>query len=112
MDSKPDEAAYNPLQEAVDILIAMRDKIADDANLTWSYYESADQLRRELDDCIDGVRRSDKEHISGLGLYFYPACDMQTISIDNGWSGDYIEFASRYDQLEPALSGSFSRFLN
>lgn len=103
----PDQSAFNPVQEAIDIVTAMRDKVTDETNLTWSSYESAVELRRELDACIDGLRRGDKKHVDGMGIYFYPACDMQNISLDNGWSSDYMELASRYDQLEPALKRLF-----
>lgn len=86
-------------REAVNILLLIREKITDDSDLMWTSYETAEELRTEIDQCIEGLGRNDKEILNNITYHFAPASTFQEHSLQNGWSDDYQKLAERFDEL-------------
>ena len=94
-----DKPTYNPVQEAISLLESMRSYILDDAELMWTSYQSAAEVRQELDGCIEGIRKLDPKVIERTATFFIPSSDFQNMALDSGWGDTFLIFAERYDKL-------------
>ena len=98
-----DRPPYNPIQEATSLLESMRSYIRDDAVLTWTSYQSAAEVRQELDGCMEGIQKLDHKAIERAATFFIPTGDFQNLALDSGWGDVFLIFAERYDKLYAAL---------
>ncbi len=94
-----DKSPNDSLFEAAEILISMRNKIEDDINLLWTSYDSADEVRKELDSYITGIHARNIDSVYRMATLFIPTCEFQTLAIDNGWGDEYLKLADRFDLL-------------
>ncbi len=69
----------------------------------WTRYETAEELREEIDKCIEGLRRNDKAILNDINYHFSPAATFQEHSLQNGWSDEYQNLAARFDELYKKL---------
>lgn len=90
-------------KEAIDILLLIREQITDHSDLLWTSYETAQELRSEIDKCMEGLRRHDKKILDDINYHFAPAATFQEHSLQNGWSDKYQELAARFDELYEKL---------
>lgn len=90
-------------KEAINILLLIREKITDDSDLIWTSYETAEELRAEIDKCIEGLRCCDKKVVEDVNYHFSPAATFQEHSLQNGWSDEYQKLAARFDELYKKL---------
>ena len=90
-------------REAINILLLVREKITDHSDLMWTSYETAEELREEIDKCIAGLRRNDKPILDEINYHFSPAASFQEHSLQNGWSDEYQKLAARFDELYKKL---------
>lgn len=86
-------------REAINILLLVREKITDNSDLMWTSYETAEELREEIDKCLEGLRRIDNVILDDINYHFSPAATFQEHSLQNGWSDEYQKLAARFDEL-------------
>lgn len=98
-----DKPPHNPVQEMISLLESMRSYIQDDAELMWTSFQSAAEVRQELDECIAGIRKLDHTALERTATFFIPAGDFQNIALDSGWGDVFLIFAERYDKLYSEL---------
>ena len=87
------------IKEAINILLEIRAKITDDSDLMYSSFETAHELRTEIDDLILRLQQDDKEVVKDIYVYFLPTSTFQEHSLQNHWSSRYIELAERFDKI-------------
>lgn len=87
------------INEIINILLAVKEKITDDSDLMWTHYETALELRKEIEDCILQLKENDKNILSNIKIYFAPTGTFQEHSIQNGWSKEYLQLASKFDSI-------------
>jgi hypothetical protein len=103
---EPDKTPNNPANHAqtlsdqlIEILLEVREHAGNSNNLLWSYYESIDEMIKDIDQHIEGVKLLDMGRITMINVLFLPTGDFQTVAIDNGWSNEYLVLASRFDKV-------------
>lgn len=86
-------------KEAADILLKIRQKITDDSDLVWTSFETADELRKEIDGFISRLEQGDKKVIKDIYIHFLPTSTFQEHSMQNGWTDDYLKLAEQFDKI-------------
>ncbi|MEA4987640.1 MAG: hypothetical protein VB095_06235 [Anaerovorax sp.] len=69
------------------------------ADTSWSGYDTAQDLIMDLNKYIKRSEESDETVIKEISLLFAPTGAFQEISIDNGWSDEFIEISERFDDI-------------
>jgi uncharacterized protein YqgV (UPF0045/DUF77 family) len=80
----------NKVKEIIDSL---------NTDVTWSGYNTIEEVIKDLDSCIEQLKQKDKSVIEKLKILFAPTGAFQEISIDSGWSDKYLELASSFDKV-------------
>jgi hypothetical protein len=66
-------------------------------NISWSTFNSKDELIFEIDAHIQKLKLEDFSKIRDLILLFAPTSDFQEISLSSGWSNQYLNLSERFD---------------
>ena len=83
--------------EIVAVLQIAREKVSGpDVDFVWSTWRDSDHAVREIDRAIRRLRRGGVPILS-LQVMFAPTGDLQEVSIQNGWSDEYMALADRFD---------------
>lgn len=91
------------LVRVADELVAIVEAAPQD--LTWAgYWSDQDELVSDLRDHAERLRRGDTSRFAELRVLFAPACPLQDMAMDNGWSDRYMELATRFDRTSPPQS--------
>jgi len=86
-------------QDIIDIIKKVKEKITDDSDMAWTCYDNAKQLRDQLDLNIRELQIGDTNSLEQLKILLLPTASLQEHSICNGWAGEYLELASKFDDL-------------
>lgn len=86
-------------KQATEILLKVRDKITDESDLVWTSFETAEELRKEIDGFISRLNHGDKEVIKDVYIHFLPTSTFQEHSMQNGWTEEYMKLAERFDKI-------------
>ena len=89
----------NPAFLLIDILSKIKEKLKDDSDMLWTSYETAKELRDELDLCIEQLEKGDKSCLGNLDLHFLPASTFQEHSLQNDWTKEYKKLAEKFDSI-------------
>lgn len=92
------------LQAIINILIAVRKHVSSDSDLTWVYYQSAADMRNEIDKYIAAFKNGSIEFLDEVNVHFAVTAAYQEHSMANGWSAEYLSMAEEFDSLYKALS--------
>lgn len=84
---------------AIDILLKIRKKITDDSDLNWTSFETADELRKEIDEFISRLEQEDENVMDDIHVHFLPTSTFQEHSMQNGWTEEYMKLASQFDKI-------------
>lgn len=87
------------IKDATEILLKVRDKITDDSDMVWTSFETADELRKEIDGFISRLNHADKEVVKDIYVHFLPTSTFQEHSMQNGWTEEYMKLAERFDRI-------------
>jgi hypothetical protein len=85
--------------EAIEILNQVKAKITDNSDFAWVPYNSAEELRNEIEECIDQLRMENKSSLDNTYSHFLPTATFQEHSMSNGWSAEYRELANKFDKV-------------
>lgn len=89
----------NHQDELIAIMELVMSKITNESDMMWTAYDSAEELREEIEVYIAQLRSDDLGSINDLNMHFAPASTFQDHSIQNGWSGEYLKIATKFDKL-------------
>lgn len=84
---------------AIEILLKIREKITDDSDLIWTCFETADELRKEIDEFILRLDHGDENVINDIYIHFLPTSTFQEHSMQNGWTDEYMKLAGQFDKI-------------
>lgn len=93
------EKMLRMLQEICDILQTVKNKVTDDSDMIWTSYEPAQELRDEIDTLISQLSNKDTSNLETIYMHFLPTSTFQEHSLQNGWSGEYMMLAEKFDEL-------------
>ena len=86
-------------REIIYLLTEIKAKITDDSDVVWTRFNTVDELREHNDNHILRLNEGDKKVINDINVDFGPTSTFQELSIQNGWSEDYIILASKFERL-------------
>ncbi|MBY9015469.1 MAG: hypothetical protein KGD68_07235 [Candidatus Lokiarchaeota archaeon] len=66
-------------------------------DISWSTFDSKDELIFELDSHIQKLKLEDFSKVKDLILLFAPTSDLQEISLSSGWSNHYLNISEKFD---------------
>lgn len=101
---KPKEIKTNHREELLQIIEVVRSTVHPETELIYSYFESVDELLRELDELSEGVKNGELESLSTLSMHFAPTSGFQELSMQNGWSEEYLKIAEEFDRISDSYS--------
>ncbi len=90
-------------QELISILKTVRVNISDDSDCDWSYFETPQQARSEIDQYIVELKNANMASLPDISTHFAPTAGYQELSLQNGWSDQYIELADKFDTIHSKL---------
>lgn len=85
--------------ELLQIIEAIKDTVTPEIDVIWAGYNSIEQLLEELDNFSERIKQGELDCLKDLSIEFAPTSSFQELSISNGWSAEYIELASKFDQI-------------
>ena len=87
------------IKDLIDIIEKVKDKITDDGNMLWTGYNSAKELRDELESYTQELQEGNKTCLEKLQTLFLPTATLQEHSISNRWADEYIVLSENFDKL-------------
>jgi len=91
------------VQATIDILLTIRDKITDDTDVIWTYFETPAECRAVIEQCLTDLVEGDNKAINELDILFMPTGTVQEHSMANGWRKEYLKLANQFDRLQPFI---------
>ena len=86
-------------QILIEIIEQIKEKFIDTSDLLWTSYESAKDVRDELEDCISMLNNNNNSCLENLNIHFLPTSTFQEHSIQNGWTKEYLDLAEKFDRI-------------
>jgi hypothetical protein len=86
------------LNNIIEILKVIRQKLDLDTDIMWTHYESPSVLIKEFDTDFQLLITGDLEKLNVFRNHFLPTGLFQELSLSNGWEDEYIELATLFDQ--------------
>ena len=66
-------------REIIDLLTEIKTRITDDSDVVWTRFNTIDELRGHIDDCISRLRQGDKDVLSDINIDFAPTSTFQEL---------------------------------
>ena len=85
--------------ELIDIITKVKERISDDSNMVWTHYDTAKELRDELELYTQELRNGNMSSLKKMKLLFLPTATLQEHSISNGWPDEYLALAEKFDNF-------------
>jgi len=86
-------------QELIQILKKVKERFTDDSDLLWTSYETAKELRDELDVYMEQLSKGDKSCLENLNMHFLPTSTFQEHSLQNDWTNEYMKLSEKFDSI-------------
>ena len=93
-------------QDLISLIEKVKEKITDNSAIIWTGYNSAKELRDELESYIEQLKSGDTSSIEELHTHFLPTSTFQEHSISNGWADEYIRLSEKFDSLYATINSS------
>lgn len=87
------------MKEIIKLAEIIKSRITLDTNLMWTYCTSIEELITEIDFNIKFLEINDEQGLEFFQLSFLPTGTFQEISIQNGWSEEYLKLASQFENI-------------
>ena len=85
--------------QLINIIEAIKEELTDNSDVAWTRYETAKQLRDELDGYIEDLRSGNIKSIEKLYIHFLPTATFQEHSVSNRWPDKYLRLAEKFDSI-------------
>ncbi|WP_343636128.1 hypothetical protein [Fluviicola sp.] len=99
LKKQPKELTSDDQEILLQILEIIKSTINPETELIFSYFESVEKLIRELDELSEAVKNGNLESLEELSMHFAPTSSFQELSIQNGWSDEYLKLAESFDRI-------------
>jgi len=72
----------------------------DDCDVAWSGYDTAENLRSEIEplEKAEAGSQLDDVELAQLRFLFLPTGPLQETSLSSGWGAEFVSLAARFDQ--------------
>jgi hypothetical protein len=97
------EPYHQLVQEAISILLNVKEKIKDNSDCVWTYYENSEQMKNEIDNYVLELTNGSLKSLDEIYTHFLPTAAYQEHSMANNWSPEYHKLASKFDKVYVAL---------
>ena len=94
------------ITQATEILLAIKKKIVDTSDMAWTSYETAGELRDDIDKIIKELKEGNKKTIDEAYSHFLVTSTFQEHAIQNGWTDEYMRLAERFDKIYEELKAN------
>ena len=74
-----------------------------DTDYSFSDWSDGEEAQKEMDAHVTALQSGDLEGLARLRMLFAPTGQLQEISIASGWSEEFLELASRFDEAIKGL---------
>lgn len=91
------------IDQLIDILLEIKEHIKDESDCIWTYYETPEQIRDEINKYILELENGNMQSLDEINMHFLPTAAYQEHSMSNGWSDEYIKLAGEFDEIYNAL---------
>jgi hypothetical protein len=98
-------AISHMITELIEIIKKVKRKITDSSDMVWTSYETSNQLRDELEVCINELQTGNTSSMEKIKTLFLPTGALQEHSISNGWADEFLTLSEKFDQLYIAIKG-------
>jgi hypothetical protein len=93
----------NLIDEATTILLTIKEKVTDTSGLIWTSYETAEELRDDIEKIIKELKKENPGIIDDAYSHFVPTSTFQEHAMQNGWTDEYMMLAERFDKVYEQL---------
>jgi hypothetical protein len=90
------------INDAIDILLTIKEKITDTSDLVWTSYETAGELRDDIEQIMKELKKGNKITDEAYS-HFLPTSTFQEHAMQNGWTDEYLKLAERFDKIYEEL---------
>ena len=87
------------IKEAISILLQVKDKIKDDSDCIYTYYETPEEMRNEIDKYVLELEKGSMFLLDEMYTHFLPTAAYQEHSMGNNWTIEYHKLAARFDKV-------------
>lgn len=96
---KPKQLRPEDQKELLQILEAIKTTLTPETSLILADFESVEKLIEELDQMSEGIILGKIECLEDLNIHFLPTSGFQELSIENGWSDEYLKLSESFDRI-------------
>lgn len=85
--------------ELLHLLETIRETITPETDVIWAGYDSVEQLLEALNHFTEKIQEGETTCLDELSIAFAPTSSFQELSIQNGWSDEYLKLAVSFDRI-------------
>jgi hypothetical protein len=97
--TKKEEINRGKIGQVKEIIETIKTKITSDTDLMWTNYNSSEELIAKINLNSILLEENKKAGLEFFQLLFLPTGTLQEISIQNGWSEEYLKLAAEFDSI-------------
>ncbi|HTM66934.1 MAG TPA: hypothetical protein VL093_11470 [Flavipsychrobacter sp.] len=86
-------------KELLAIVKRVRGKITPESETGWNERRSIDEVIEQLNREVMALEGGDVNMLQLFNLYFAPTGFFQELAMANGWSDDYMQLSTKWDEL-------------
>lgn len=90
--------------EIIKLVEIIKSKITSDTDLMWTHYSTIEELITEIDFNSKLLKVNNKQGLEFFRMSLLPTGTFQEISMQNGWSQEYLKLASQFDIIYENLT--------
>ncbi|RFZ91907.1 hypothetical protein D0C36_10685 [Mucilaginibacter conchicola] len=103
---------FDEVKTIIQILAIVKDKIDDQSEMIYSTWDTPQEAIEEIDDCIKKMLDGDFSILLTLEMFFMVTGPFQELSMQNGWSKEYLKIARQFDAVVLKLKNKIAKLKN
>ncbi len=96
-------SSFNDIQKIIGILTVIRNKINGQTEMLYTLWENPQEAIEEINDCIQKLQTGDIGVLKTINMLFAPTGSFQELSMQNGWSDEYLKMGEQFDKINTRL---------
>ncbi len=102
----------NDLNEFITIIKNQIDRITPETDIAFTRFKNPDDLKQSLLGELSELEKGNMDKLIVFYGHFLPTSTFQELSIQNGWTDEYIDISGRIDELYMRLKPVETQELN
>jgi hypothetical protein len=91
-------SSFNDIQKVIDILTVIKNKINNQTEMLYTFWENPQEAIDEINDCVQKLQAGDTEILKTINMLFLVTGPFQEMSMQNGWSDEYLKMGEQFDK--------------